>query len=49
MRLLKLNEFIVSENIKQREYEMELYTKFYEYVYETDKLSLSDGQLVIRG
>lgn len=49
LRLLKLNEFIVSENIKQREYEMELYTKFYEYVYETDKLSLNNGQLDIRG
>lgn len=49
LRLLKLNEFIVSENIKQTEIEMELYSKFYEYIYEMDKLRLSNGKLVIRG
>ena len=49
LRLLKLNEFIVSENIKQTEVELELYTKFYQYIYEMDKLSLKNGQLIIKG
>lgn len=49
LRLLKLNEFIVAENIKQTEFELELYTHFYEFIYETDKLSLENGTLEIRG
>lgn len=49
LRLLKLNEFIVSENIKQTEYELKLYTQFYEFIYETNQLSLDSGTLRIKG
>ena len=49
LRLLKLSEFIAFEQIKKIDYELELYTRFYQYVYETNRLKLVNGQLVIKG
>lgn len=49
LTLLSLNEFIIKAEITQNESESELYSKFYEYMFELGNLKLENGRLTIKG